>query len=199
MCPDTLIPATVQAASPALHDQRALYCMCDTVFARLDKVGFASHRCNGNFGEGWTGSYRGLSGRGTSLSLACSDQVRVREQLQCLPARAARPWLHRGPDHPPRVPLRPRSCSKRTWCSGKPPGSRLHTGTNGVASQHPCRCVLSSPNVPMTQDVVASFGPSTLMGEGSGGDERLEDTQVCTHSRPSGFRPALRASTCSGV
>ncbi len=26
--------------------------MCDTVFARLDKVGLASHRCNGNFGEG---------------------------------------------------------------------------------------------------------------------------------------------------
>jgi hypothetical protein len=49
MCPDTLIPATVQAASPALHDQRALYRMCDTVFARLDKGGFASHRCNGNW------------------------------------------------------------------------------------------------------------------------------------------------------
>jgi hypothetical protein len=50
MCPDTLIPATGQAASPALHDQRALYRMCDTVFARLDKVGLDSHRCNGNFG-----------------------------------------------------------------------------------------------------------------------------------------------------
>jgi putative tryptophan/tyrosine transport system substrate-binding protein len=26
--------------------------MCETVFARLDRVGLASHRCNGNFGEG---------------------------------------------------------------------------------------------------------------------------------------------------
>jgi hypothetical protein len=27
--------------------------MCDTGFALLDTVGLASHRCNGNFGEGW--------------------------------------------------------------------------------------------------------------------------------------------------
>jgi hypothetical protein len=43
----------VWATWPALHDQRALYRMLATVLALLDKGGLASHRCNGNFGEGW--------------------------------------------------------------------------------------------------------------------------------------------------
>jgi hypothetical protein len=34
--------------------------MCDAGFARLDKVGLASHRCNRNFGEGWRALRSGL-------------------------------------------------------------------------------------------------------------------------------------------
>jgi hypothetical protein len=69
--------STVRATSRALNDARSERIISDARkgFALLDKVSLASHRCNGNFGEGCVT-------RRAFLEIEADSQEEAREKVQ---------------------------------------------------------------------------------------------------------------------
>jgi hypothetical protein len=83
--------APVWATWPALHDQRALYRIPATVLALLDKGGLASHRCNGNFGEGWRPCTQPCPSPARLRLVRSRDRPTLHTQGWCAPSKRGVP------------------------------------------------------------------------------------------------------------